>query len=453
MTLLPIAAPTTPSNGAGGVDTTTANGDFAALLALVAGTVVPPPAAPVTPDEAVPEADALAPPADPVEPARDEPLPQDVVAVAAAPVQLAVPCDVRPRPASPRPLPDRPAMGVQVPQVAVDSSPALVETPPPASPVPLAPLAPAGGTPAPPASPGETTLPAPPVVEAPAPPARVESPPTGPGETSTAVATAVDVTPDHPPLQVAPPGRGRPPTPVAPGPVETAAVAAPPGAPARIERPSVRVPASPAGIEASPVLVEAPLLGQESPLVPENLVPATRVPEKPLPRIDAPASVPLPTPVARAESTLPVDAPAPARAAPPAVPEQIVSAVVPLHGRGDGRHEVTLELRPHDLGTIRVEVSVEQQTVHLTLHAAEPATGRLLSAALADLRSALADAGLQAGHLAVSPDGGGATARRPRPETPLPERRSATSTTPETAGTSHVSESRPAASGRLDLLL
>ena len=30
--------------------------------------------------------------------------------------------------------------------------------------------------------------------------------------------------------------------------------------------------------------------------------------------------------------------------APTAVPEQIVSVVVPLHGRGDGRHEVT-ELR------------------------------------------------------------------------------------------------------------
>jgi flagellar hook-length control protein FliK len=474
MTLLPIAAPTAPSNGAGGVDTTTGNGDFAALLALVAGTVVSPPAAPVTPDEAVPEADALAPPADPVEPARDEPQPQDVVAVAAAPVQVAVPCDVRPRPASPRPLPGRPATGVQVPQVAVDSAPALVEAPPPASPVPLAPLAPAGGTPAPPASPGETTLPAPPVVEAPAPPARVESPPTGPGEVSAAAAIAVQATFERPPLLVEPPGRGRPPVsvpasrivaggspapvdvpadptppgPVAPGPLETAAAVSPPGAPARIERPSVRVPASPAGIEASPALVEAPLPGQESPVAPENFVPESRVPVKPLPRIDAPASVPLPAPVARAEATLPVDAPAPAPAAPPAVPEQIVSAVVPLHGRGDGRHEVTLELRPDDLGTIRVEVSVEQQTVHLTLHAAEPATGRLLSAALADLRSALADAGLQAGHLAVSPDGGGATARRPRPETPLPERRSATSTTPET-----VRRSRPAASGRLDLLL
>src|SRR5207244_450076 len=109
---------------------------------------------------------------------------------------------------------------------------------------------------------------------------------------------------------------------------------------------------------------------------------------------------------------------APADTAPAATPEavadQIVSAVVPLHGRGDGRHEVTLELRPDDLGAIRVEVSVEHQTVHLTLHAAEPATGRLLSAALPDLRSALADAGLTAGRIGVGPGGGsGAGQRRP----------------------------------------
>ena len=144
-------------------------------------------------------------------------------------------------------------------------------------------------------------------------------------------------------------------------------------------------------------------------MVSENLVSERRVPEKPIPRLDALAPPLLPATVVRTEATLPADVPAPAPMAQPAVPDQIVSAVVPLHGRGDGRHEVTLELRPDDLGTIRVEVSVENQTVHLTLHAAEPATGRLLSAALADLRSALADAGLTAGHVAVGPDGGGAT--------------------------------------------
>ena len=65
-----------------------------------------------------------------------------------------------------------------------------------------------------------------------------------------------------------------------------------------------------------------------------------------------------------AEAVAAPGAPAPA-ASPAAVADQIVSVVVPLHGRGDGRHEVTLELRPDDLGAIRVEVSVEHQTVHL----------------------------------------------------------------------------------------
>ena len=111
-------------------------------------------------------------------------------------------------------------------------------------------------------------------------------------------------------------------------------------------------------------------------------------------------------------------------ALPATVPDQIVSAVVPLHGRGDGRHEVTLELRPEHLGAIRVEVSVEQQTVHLTLHAADPATGRLLAAALPELRSALAEAGLTAGSVGVGPDGGGGTgARQPNASDEPSERR------------------------------
>ena len=81
-----------------------------------------------------------------------------------------------------------------------------------------------------------------------------------------------------------------------------------------------------------------------------------------------------------------------------------------------------------------------------------PATGRLLSAALADLRSALADAGLRAGHVTVSPDGGNGTGRRSRPqdesETRLPDKATPTSAMPAT--TPIV---RPATPGRLDLFL
>jgi flagellar hook-length control protein FliK len=159
---------------------------------------------------------------------------------------------------------------------------------------------------------------------------------------------------------------------------------------------------------------------------------------------------------ARSEALVPVETPPPAPVMPASVPEQIVSAVVPLHGRGGGRHEVTLELRPDTLGTIRVEVSVEHQTVHLTLHAAEPATSRLLAAALPDLRSALADAGLTPGQLGVGPDGGGSADQRRRAGTDDgDERRSRSAADPGPAGETaeSVRTVRPAAAGRLDLFL
>jgi flagellar hook-length control protein FliK len=217
------------------------------------------------------------------------------------------------------------------------------------------------------------------------------------------------------------------------------------------------VPASLIAVEASPALI--PQSGSaDDPLNPPHPVqedsPEHRIPGKPVPEVTAPAPTPWPAAVARAEAPLPADAPAAAApVAPPAIPEQIVSAVVPLHGRGDGRHEVTLELHPVDLGTIRVEVSVDHQTVHLTLHAAEPATARLLSAGLAELRSALADAGLHAGQVAVSPDGGTGTGRRSRPQADAepgsPGR--PTPTSPVPASTTSIV--RPVTAGRLDLFL
>jgi flagellar hook-length control protein FliK len=175
----------------------------------------------------------------------------------------------------------------------------------------------------------------------------------------------------------------------------------------------------------------------------------------------AAAALSFPTP-ARAAATASADVTASTPVLPPNVPDQIVSAVVPLHGRGDGRHEVTLELRPDHLGAIRVEVSVEHQTVHLTLHAADPATGRVLAAALPDLRAALADAGLTAGHVGVGPDGGGGTAQR-RPAAPgesaergRPRRGTsagADRTDPVRTDPVRTDSVRTAGAGRLDLLL
>jgi flagellar hook-length control protein FliK len=85
----------------------------------------------------------------------------------------------------------------------------------------------------------------------------------------------------------------------------------------------------------------------------------------------------------------------------PPVVDQVVSVVEPLRQRGEGHHELTLDLRPADLGPIRVEVSIEQGTVHLSLHADQPSTGALLHQAMPELRAALEEAGLVAGRLGV----------------------------------------------------
>jgi hypothetical protein len=95
---------------------------------------------------------------------------------------------------------------------------------------------------------------------------------------------------------------------------------------------------------------------------------------------------------------------------------------------------------------------VEHQTVHLTMHAVEPATSRLLSAALPELRSALVDAGLTAGHVGVGPDGGGsAAARRRFAENDTSTGRSDAGDGPDS--TTPARTVRPAPAGRLDLFL
>jgi hypothetical protein len=194
-----------------------------------------------------------------------------------------------------------------------------------------------------------------------------------------------------------------------------------------------------------------------SPLPPAEPAAATR--SRPAPKLlDPSGSAPATTPLApvRTEQTAFPDPLPVGPALPAAVPDQIVSAVVPLHGRGDGRHEVTLELRPEHLGAIRVEVSVEAQTVHLTLHAADPATGRLLSAALPELRAALVEAGLTAGHIGVGADGGGGsgTGRSSASDEDSERRpggRGRRTDDPELAAT--VRSAGPPTSGGLDLFL
>jgi flagellar hook-length control protein FliK len=94
--------------------------------------------------------------------------------------------------------------------------------------------------------------------------------------------------------------------------------------------------------------------------------------------------------------------------------EQVVKAVAPLRKLADGTHNVVLELHPAELGTVRVELSLDRGMVHLGLHADVEGTGHLLRAALPELRHQLGAAGLTAGRVAVDADQ--SAPRQPRPD-------------------------------------
>jgi hypothetical protein len=97
----------------------------------------------------------------------------------------------------------------------------------------------------------------------------------------------------------------------------------------------------------------------------------------------------------------PVPVPATPAPEPRAVAQQVVRAVVPLRKLPDGTHRVVLELRPAELGTVRVELSVDAGTVHVGMRADTPGTDALLHAALPEVRAQLDAAGLAAGRVAV----------------------------------------------------
>jgi len=139
---------------------------------------------------------------------------------------------------------------------------------------------------------------------------------------------------------------------------------------------------------------------------------------------------------------------------PPATPvEQVVRAVAPLRQLADGTHSILLELRPADLGVVRVELSLAGGVVHLGLQADTEGTSQLLRAALPELRAQLDNAGLVAGRLDV--DDGSAGQRGDRE----PSWRSDADTRPGTAAPDVVADdlaptaSSSSAHGQIDVLL
>jgi flagellar hook-length control protein FliK len=153
-----------------------------------------------------------------------------------------------------------------------------------------------------------------------------------------------------------------------------------------------------------------------------------------------------------AEATRAADAPSgSASVQDPPVVDQVVSVVEPLRHRGDGHHELTLDLRPAELGAIRVEVSIDQGTVHLSLHADEASTGTLLHQAMPELRAALEEAGLVAGRLGVGP--GDREGGRPPAQSRPTEGDEPTAGRPKAAAAATIRPPVAPAAGALDLLL
>jgi hypothetical protein len=134
-------------------------------------------------------------------------------------------------------------------------------------------------------------------------------------------------------------------------------------------------------------------------------------------RSEAPAT-PLLVVVPDPAPTSVVDAPETApRAAPVELPveAQVAAKVRQLRLDEDGRHEVTLDLHPAELGSVGVDVVVDGGTVHVALRAEQAPAAELLRSSLDELRQLLTDAGLDVGDLS-SHDGARREHHDGRPE-------------------------------------
>jgi len=147
--------------------------------------------------------------------------------------------------------------------------------------------------------------------------------------------------------------------------------------------------------------------------------------------------------------------PTQAPTAAPALPhQQVLTAVSPLLRGPDGGHQLQLQLRPHDLGTVNVTVDVSHGEVTIHLHAADDAARDLLRDHLPDLRHQLEEQGLRAGTLEVGTGGPDAQQWRARDGQTSPGGTRAPATGSGTAGQTDPADTAgvaQAAPGALDL--
>ncbi|MGY6499371.1 MAG: flagellar hook-length control protein FliK [Acidimicrobiales bacterium] len=169
-------------------------------------------------------------------------------------------------------------------------------------------------------------------------------------------------------------------------------------------------------------------------------------------------------PVAPAPTAAPsVDAAAPVEAAgdpTPSAPvedpwEQLANVVRPLRTAPDGTQRLSLQLRPAELGTVHLEVSLDDGVLSVRAVAETAATRELLAASFPELRAELTRSGLSLGTVDVGPDtsGGDSAAHGDgdRPATPAASDPTGSGNAP--TPTTSTPPSTSAAPGRLDLVI
>jgi hypothetical protein len=92
--------------------------------------------------------------------------------------------------------------------------------------------------------------------------------------------------------------------------------------------------------------------------------------------------------------------------------QQVVRVIAPLRGR-EGSHQVTLALRPAELGQVVADIRFDRGAVHLTITSEHGETADLLRRGASSLRSALADAGLTVASIDVGERVRGASGSHP----------------------------------------
>ncbi len=175
------------------------------------------------------------------------------------------------------------------------------------------------------------------------------------------------------------------------------------------------------------------------------------------PTTAVPVAPTTPTEPAPPTATAPASPPPSGAPEAPPVAEQLVGRVSSLLSGPDGTHELSIELRPAELGTVRLHVTLDDGVVSVRLHADDPASRQLLAGSLDDLRQQLSRAGIRTGALDVSTADPGTTGHRPgsdagRDRTPRRDTSTPGTTTP-VPGTTATAARLGGARTSLDLLL